>query len=103
MAAFLQSKGFRILPVNPHLDEVLGEPVYAELAAVSEPIDVVLVFRRAEFVSDIVSAAIDKRVKVIWMQEGIVHRNASERARRAGIDVVMDACIRNSWNRLFAE
>ncbi len=101
--AFLQSKGYRILPVNPNLDEVLGELAHPDLATVPEPVDGVLVFRRAEFVPDIVSASIDKGVKVIWMQDGIVHRQAAERARQAGIDVVMDACIRNSWNRLFAE
>jgi signal transduction histidine kinase/predicted CoA-binding protein len=100
--SFLQSKGYRILPVNPNLDEMLGEPAHAELAAVSETVDCVLVFRRSQFVPDIVDASIDKRVKVIWMQDGIVHRQAAERARRAGIDVVMDTCIRNSWNRLLS-
>ena len=80
--SFLQSKGYRILPVNPNLNEVLGEPAHAELNAITEPIDSVVIFRRAEFVPDIVSAAIDQGVKVIWMQDGI-RSPASRRARPA--------------------
>lgn len=93
VAEYMQKNGYRIIPVNPHEESVLGEKCYASLDAVPEPFDVVVVFRRPEFVPDIVELAIRKGAKVIWMQEGVIHEQAAERARAAGLTVVMDRCI----------
>jgi hypothetical protein len=93
VAAYMQRHGYRIIPVNPHEDRVLGEKCYAALDAVLEPFDVVVIFRRPEFVPEVVEAAIRKGAKVVWMQEGVVHEQAAERARAAGLKVVMDRCI----------
>ena len=93
VAAYMQRHEYRIIPVNPHEEAVLGEKSYASLDAVPEPFDVVVIFRRPEFVPEVVEAAIRKGAKVVWMQEGVVHEQAAERARAAGLKVVMDRCI----------
>jgi uncharacterized protein len=89
----LQSSGYRVIPVNPNETTVLGEKAYARLEDVPEKIDIVDIFRRSEFVSDIVDSAIRIGARAIWMQEGVEDAEAAERARRAGIFVVMDRCI----------
>lgn len=91
--AYLQQQGYRIIPVNPTIEQALGEKAYANLADVPEQVDVVEIFRRPEFVPEIVEAAIDKGARVVWMQEGIVNEAAAERASSAGLTVVMDACM----------
>jgi len=93
VATYMQSKGYRIIPVNPQETSVLGEKAYASLEEVSEPLEVVVIFRRPEFVAAVVEAAIRKGAKVIWMQEGIVHEEAAQRAREAGVQVIQDRCI----------
>jgi hypothetical protein len=93
VADYMQRHGYRIIPVNPHEESVLGEKCYASLDAVPEPFDVVVIFRRPEFVPEVVEAAIRKRAKVVWMQEGVIHEQAAARARAAGLKVVMDRCI----------
>ncbi len=93
VAAYMQSHGYRIIPVNPTITDVLGETAYASLRDVKEKIDIVDVFRRSECVPEIVDEAIELRVPAIWMQEGVVHERAAEKARQAGIFVVMDRCI----------
>jgi len=93
VAAYMQSQGYRIIPVNPTITDVLGETAYASLRDVKEKIDIVDVFRRSEYVPEIVDEAIASGVPAIWMQEGVVHEEAAEKARRAGIFVVMDRCI----------
>lgn len=93
VAAYMQSQGYRILPVNPTITDALGEPSYGSLLEVKEKIDVVNIFRRPEFVPAVVDQAIQLKVPVIWMQEGVIHEQAAEKARRAGIFVVMDRCI----------
>ena len=93
VAEYMQRHGYRIIPVNPHEESVLGEKGYASLDAVPEAFDVVVIFRRSEFVPEVVEAAIRKGAKVVWMQEGVVHEKAAERARAAGLKVVMDRCI----------
>ena len=93
VAAYLQRHGYRVIPVNPHEESVLGEKGYASLDAVPEPFDGVVIFRRPEFVPEVVEAAIRKGAKVVWMQEGVIHEQAAERARAAGLKVVMDRCI----------
>jgi predicted CoA-binding protein len=89
----MQAQGYRIIPVNPRLQEVFGERCYAKLADVQEKIDLVNIFRRPEFVPGIVDEAIALKVPAIWMQEGVVHEAAAAKARAAGIFVVMDRCI----------
>lgn len=93
VAAYMQAQGYRILPVNPTITEALGEPSYGSLLEVKERIDVVNIFRRPEFVPAVVDQAIQLKVPAIWMQEGVIHEPAAEKARRAGIFVVMDQCI----------
>ena len=93
VSAYMQTHGYRIIPVNPQVDEVLGERAYASLLDVPEKIDIVDIFRRPEFVGEIVDQAIRLRVSAIWMQEDVVNENAAEKARKAGIFVVMDHCI----------
>ena len=93
VAEYMQSRGYRIIPVNPHEEAALGEKSYASLDDVPEPFDVVVIFRRPEFVPEIVEAAIRKGAKTVWMQEGVIHQEAAERARTAGLKVVMDRCI----------
>jgi predicted CoA-binding protein len=89
----LQSSGYRVIPVNPNETKVLGEKAYARLEEVPEKIDIVDIFRRSEHVSDIVDSAIRIGARAIWMQEGVEDAAAADRARRAGIFVVMDRCI----------
>lgn len=91
--AYLQEHGYTILPVNPRLEEGLGHPAYPDLAAVPQPIDLVLIFRRPEFVPDVIEAAIAADAKAVWMQLGIVHEAAGQHAREAGLAVVQDACM----------
>jgi len=93
VSAYMQTQGYRIIPVNPRVKESLGEKAYPSLLDVPEKIDIVNIFRRAEFVEEIVDQAIQLKVPAIWMQEEIVNERAAERARKAGIFVLMDACI----------
>jgi hypothetical protein len=93
VSEYMQSAGYKIVPVNPHETEVLGEKSYATLDEVPGCIDIVNVFRRPEFVPEIVDAAIRKGARTVWMQEGVVHEAAAARARDAGLNVVMDRCI----------
>ena len=101
VAAYMQGHGYRIIPVNPHEASVLGEKCFATLDAVPEPFDVVVIFRRSEFVPEVVEAAIRKGAKVVWMQEGVIHPQAAERARAAGLKVVMDRCILKEYAKRF--
>jgi predicted CoA-binding protein len=89
----LQSSGYRIFPVNPNESEVLGEKCYARLEDIPEKIDIVDIFRRPEFVPEIVDTAIRIGARAIWMQEGVEDEPSAERARRAGLFVIMDNCI----------
>jgi predicted CoA-binding protein len=89
----MQSHGYRIIPVNPNIQECLGETAYRALLEVPEKVDIVNIFRRSEFVEEVVDQAIQLKVPAIWMQEEVVHEKAAERARKAGIFVVMDRCI----------
>jgi hypothetical protein len=93
VSEYMQSVGYRIIPVNPNETEVLGEKAYATLEDVPVPVDIVNIFRQSRFVPDIVDAAIRIGAKGIWMQEGVVHEEAACKAREAGLEVVMDRCI----------
>lgn len=93
VAAYLKRAGYRIIPVNPAAPEVLGEKSYASVTEIPEAVEIVDVFRRSEFVPEIVEQAIAKGAKVLWLQEGVVHEEAARRAREAGLEVVMDRCM----------
>ena len=90
---YMQAQGYRIIPVNPNITDWMGKKAYASLLDVTEKIDIVDVFRRSEAVPDVVEQAIQIKAPVIWMQEGVIHEAAAEKARQAGIFVVMDKCI----------
>ena len=90
VSKYMQSQGYRIIPVNPMIQEALGEKSYPNLKSVPGPIDMVDIFRRSEYVPPIIDEAIEVDVKYIWMQDGIVHLEASARAEAAGIPVIMD-------------
>ena len=93
VSAYLQVQGYRIIPVNPQIAEALGEKSYPSLLEVPEKIDVVDVFRRPEFVDEIVEQAIQLKIPAIWLQEDVVNERAAERARKAGMFVVIDRCM----------
>jgi uncharacterized protein len=97
VTAYMQTHGYRIIPVNPQIEECLGEKAYASLLDVAknvpEKIDIVDIFRKSEFVEEIVDQAIELKVPAIWMQEDVINEKAAEKARQAGIFVVMDRCI----------
>ncbi len=100
VAEYLKRAGYRIIPVNPNETEVLGERAYPDLDAVPEPVDIVDIFRRSEFVPPIVEAAIRIGARAIWMQEGVIHEEAARRAESAGIPVAVDRCILKDHRRL---
>jgi predicted CoA-binding protein len=100
VAEYMQRAGYRIIPVNPYEIEILGETCYPDVESVPEPIDIVDIFRRSEYVPEIVEAAIRKGAKVVWMQEGVIHEEAARRAQEAGLEVVMDRCILKDHRRL---
>ena len=100
VGAYLLEHGYQVIPVNPTTDEILGKKSYPDLSSVPERIDVVQVFRRPEDVPPVVDEAIKVGAKVVWMQEGIVNEEAAQKAREAGLQVVMDACMRATHKRL---
>jgi predicted CoA-binding protein len=101
VSRYMQAHGYQIIPVNPNEDEVLGQKAYPSLEDVPGPFEIVDIFRRAEYVPEIVEAAIRCKARVIWMQEGVIHEAAAQRARDAGMDVFMDLCILRAHERLY--
>jgi hypothetical protein len=101
VAEYMQREGYRIIPVNPNEAEVLGEKAYARLEDIPEHVDIVDIFRRSEFVAPLVEEAIRRGVSAVWMQEGVVDEAAAEKARAAGLAVVMDRCILKEHSRYF--
>ena len=93
VSAYMQSQGYRIVPVNPNIDECLGERAYNSILDVPEKIDIVNIFRRSEFVDEVVDQAIQLKIPAVWMQEEVINERAAAKARKAGIFVVMDRCI----------
>ena len=93
VSAYMQTHGYRIIPVNPQIHGSLGERAYPSLLDVKEKIDIVNIFRRSAYVEEVVDQAIQMKIPVIWMQEGVVHEKAAQKARQAGIFVIMDTCI----------
>jgi uncharacterized protein len=102
VAAYLQAQGYRIIPVNPTIKGALGEKAYASLAEVPEKIDIVDVFRRSEFVPGVVDEAIKLKLPAIWLQEGVSHQQAADKARKAGMFVMMDRCILKEHRKRFS-
>jgi uncharacterized protein len=100
VAEYLQGHGYRIIPVNPSVAAVLGERSYGSVADIPEPVDVVDIFRKPEAVGPVVEDAIAAGAKVVWMQLGIVNEPAAEAARAAGLQVVMDRCMKVEHRRL---
>jgi predicted CoA-binding protein len=100
VAQYLQSSGYRIIPVNPNETEVLGEKCYALLESIPEKIDIVDIFRRSELVPEVVDSAIRIGARAVWMQEGVEDGPSAERARHAGLFVVMDLCIAKELHKL---
>ena len=101
VAKYLQEQGYRVIPVNPQLDNVLGEKCYPDLKSIPEPVDMVDVFRRSSLVGPIVDDAIEIGAKYVWMQDGVADESAAERARAAGISVVMDNCTMREHRRRY--
>ena len=93
VSLYMQGQGYKIIPVNPTISEALGEKSFASLCDVPVKIDIVNIFRRSEFVEDVVDQAIQLKIPAVWMQEGVVNEKAAEKARKAGMFVAMDLCI----------
>jgi predicted CoA-binding protein len=103
VAQYLKSQGYHVIPVNPTAPEILGEKSYPDLESIPERIDVVQVFRKPEDVPPVVDGAIKAGAKVVWMQEGITNEESAQKARAAGLQVVMDACMRAMHQRLIGD
>ena len=101
VASYLKEKGYKIIPVNPREEEILGEKSYPDLSSIPGMVEVVDIFRRPEDVPPIAGEAVKIGAKVVWMQEGIVSEEAAEIARKAGLEVVMDKCMLKEHRRLF--
>jgi predicted CoA-binding protein len=102
VSAYMQTQGYRMIPVNPNIKGALGEKAYASLLEVPEKIDLVNVFRRPEYVDEIVDQAIQRNIPAIWMQEGVINERAAKKAREAGIFVAMNLCILKEHHARFA-
>ncbi|HEY2171210.1 MAG TPA: CoA-binding protein [Candidatus Angelobacter sp.] len=102
VSAYMQSHGYKIIPVNPSIKGSLGEKAIASLGDIEEKIDMVDVFRRSEYVPELVDEAVRLKVPAIWLQEDVIHEEAAEKARKAGIFVVMDKCILKEHRRRFS-
>jgi predicted CoA-binding protein len=98
---YLIDHGFEVIPVNPKYDEILGQKCYADLRDIPEPVDIVDLFQRADRVPMFVDQAIEIGAKVVWMQLGIINEEAADKARAAGLEVVMDRCMKIEYARLF--
>jgi len=94
VADFLRNNGYKIIPVNPKETELMGEKSYSTLSAIPESVDVVDIFRRSEEVKPVVEEAIKIKAKAVWMQEGVINKEAADLAKKAGLKVVMDKCMR---------
>ncbi|MBT7952485.1 MAG: CoA-binding protein [Gammaproteobacteria bacterium] len=100
-AKYLLDHGFDIIPVNPKYEEILGQKCYPDLKSIPEPVDIVDLFQKAERVPAFVDEAISIKAKLVWMQLGIINEEAAQKARDAGLEVVMDKCMKIEYARLF--
>ncbi len=97
VAAFMQEKGYRVVPVNPNVTEVFGEKAYAELGQIPFTVDLVDVFRRSEYAGEVIDEAISIGAKAVWLQEGVIDNAGAKRAQDAGLEVIMDRCWLKEW------
>ena len=97
---YLKDQGYRIIPVNPSASEIMGEKAYPDLSSIPDKVDVVQIFRKPEDVPPVVDEAIKIGAKVVWMQEGITHEESAQKARAAGLQVVMSMCMRSAHRGL---
>jgi len=93
VSAYMQAQGYKIIPVNPTINEALGETAFPSLLDIPDKIDIVIIFRRPEYVEDIVDQAIQRKIPAVWMQEEVINEAAAAKARKAGMFVAMDLCI----------
>ncbi len=100
---FLKARGYKVIPVNPKYDTVFGLKSYSSLLDIPDEVDIVDIFRKPEYVDEIVEDAITIGAKVIWMQEGVINEKAAQAAKESGLEVVMDRCIFKQYSRLFLE
>ena len=100
VSAYLNRHGYKIIPVNPNEDTILGERCYSSLLSINEQVDIVDIFRRSEDVLGIVDEAIKMGVRVVWMQEGVVNEEAAVKARDAGLEAIMDMCMMKEHRRM---
>ncbi len=100
-AKYLLDHGFEVIPVNPKYDEILGQKCYADLRDIPTPVDIVDLFQRVDRIPPFVDQAIEIGARVVWMQLGIIHEEAAQKARDAGLEVVMDRCMKIEYARLF--
>jgi predicted CoA-binding protein len=103
VARYLQEQGYRIIPVNPMVDEVLGEKSYPDLKSIPEPIDMVDIFRRSALVPPVVDEALEVGVKYVWMQDGVIHEEAARKAEEAGVLVIMNNCTMREHRRRYGD
>ncbi|MGA2402694.1 MAG: CoA-binding protein [Syntrophobacteraceae bacterium] len=103
VAKYLQEQGFRVIAVNPNCEEVLGEKCYPDLKSIPEHVDVVDIFRKPDAIQPVVEEAIEIGAETVWMQLGLEHEEAAETARRAGLNVVMNSCLKIEHDRLFGK
>ncbi len=103
VAKYLKEHGYKIIPVNPKYDEVLGEKCYPDLKSIPESVDIVDIFRKPEAIPPVVDDAIDIKAKAVWMQLGLAHNESAEKARKAGLQVVMSKCIKIEHSKLLAD
>jgi predicted CoA-binding protein len=103
VSEYMQSEGYRIIPVNPNEAEILGEKSFATLDEIPEHVDIVDIFRRSESVPEVVDAAIRIGARGIWMQEGVIHEEAAAKARAAGLEVIMDRCILKEHRKMLVK
>jgi predicted CoA-binding protein len=101
VASFMEAHGYAIIPVNPKLTEWEGKKCYPDLPSIPVKVEIVDIFRRSEAVPPIVDGAIAIKAKVVWMQEGIINEEAAAKARKAGIEIVMDKCMKKEYVRYF--
>ena len=103
VSAYMLSQGYRIIPVNPNEESVLGQKACPSLDEVRELVEVVVIFRRSEYVPEIVESAIRKQAKVVWMQEGVINQKAANNAQQVGLTVIMDRCMKKEHERIVGE
>ncbi len=103
VAQYLLKNGYRIVPVNPAIDEALGETAYASVKDIPFDVDIVDIFRKPEFIPEVVDEAIAKKAKTVWMQLGLSHNEAADKARKAGLKVVQSKCLKIEHHRMASE